>query len=84
VASPRAPGLTAAEAIRWVDYVDGDCAQMMHLGSYAEEPATIDAIHDCLVKSNRKVRALHHEIYLSDPNKTAPEKMKTMIRPPVA
>ena len=66
---------------------EGLCVQMMHLGSYDDEPATV-ALMDAYLAENGYVNdftgnRLHHEIYLSDPRKTAPEKRKTVIRHPV-
>ena len=66
---------------------EGICVQCMHLGSYDDEPATVaimDAYagemdYDIDINDKRQ----HHEIYLSDPRKTAPEKLKTVIRHPV-
>jgi len=59
----------------------------MHLGSYDNEPETV-AIMDAFLKENGYVNdfnetRLHHEIYLSDPRRTAPEKLKTVIRHPI-
>ena len=66
---------------------EGLCVQAMHLGGYDDEPATIEAMRRYLsengcVEDLNDVR-LHHEIYLSDPRKSAPEKWKTVIRHPV-
>ena len=66
---------------------EGLCVQMMHIGPYDDEPATVAAMNAFLkengyisdINENRK----HHEIYLSDPRKIAPEKMKTVIRHPI-
>lgn len=67
---------------------EGLCVQCMHLGSYDDEPKTVAAM-DALaeeqgyrndISSTRR----HHEIYLNDPRKTAPEKLKTVIRHPIA
>ncbi len=66
---------------------EGLCVQIMHTGSYDDEPATV-AVMDYYLEQNgyendmNDVR-LHHEIYLSDPRKTAPEKCKTVIRHPI-
>ena len=59
----------------------------MHIGSYDDEPATI-ALMDEYIRQNGYendfgINRLHHEIYLSDARKTAPEKLKTVIRHPV-
>ena len=66
---------------------EGLCVQIMHLGPFDEEPATI-AIMDNYVQENGFTnditgKRLHHEIYLSDARKVAPEKWKTVIRHPV-
>lgn len=71
----------------FLTYDEGLCVQCMHIGSYDDEPATIAAMHDYAKKQGfvpdfSSVR-LHHEIYLSDPRKCAPEKLKTVIRHPV-
>lgn len=66
---------------------EGLCVQCMHVGSYDSEPATIDAMHRFAEEQGCAIdltdRRLHHEIYLSDPRRTAPEKLKTVIRLPV-
>ncbi|MDO4944533.1 MAG: GyrI-like domain-containing protein [Ruminococcus sp.] len=66
---------------------EGLCVQIMHIGSYDDEPATA-AIMDKYISENGYVNdfsetRLHHEIYLSDPRKTVPEKRKTVIRHPI-
>ena len=66
---------------------EGLCVQCMHNGPYDDEPATVALMHDYL-KSQGYIpditdKRLHHEIYLSDARKTAPEKLKTVIRHPV-
>ena len=66
---------------------EGLCVQIMHIGAYDDEPATV-AVMDAYLAENgyandfRKDR-LHHEIYLSDARKVAPEKLKTVIRHPI-
>lgn len=66
---------------------EGLCVQIMHLGSYDDEPATIEIMDAFLAENGYEndindVR-LHHEIYLSDPRRAAPEKWKTVIRHPI-
>ena len=66
---------------------EGICVQCMHIGSYDDEPATV-ALMDSYAESmgydiDITDKRQHHEIYLSDPRKTAPEKLKTVIRHPV-
>ncbi len=67
---------------------EGLCVQMMHIGPYADEPETVKIMHDFMKESNLKdetgkVRK-HHEIYLSDPRRTTPSKLKTIVRHPVS
>ena len=66
---------------------EGLCVQIMHIGSYDDEPASV-ALMDSHAEQTGYVKdinskRLHHEIYLSDPRKCSPEKMKTVIRHPV-
>ena len=66
---------------------EGLCVQIMHLGAFDNEPATV-ALMDAYLEQNGYVNdinkdRLHHEIYLSDARKVAPEKWKTIIRHPI-
>ena len=61
----------------------GKCVQIMHIGPYSTEPETINTLMEFIAENGLSVNGLHHEIYLSDPRKTKPEKMKTLIRYPV-
>ncbi|MBQ6411482.1 MAG: GyrI-like domain-containing protein [Atopobiaceae bacterium] len=74
-------------AVEFMTLEEGLCVQCMHLGPYDTEPTTVDAMHAYLAEQDleldfSKVRR-HHEIYLSDARRTAPEKLKTVIRHPV-
>ncbi len=66
---------------------EGLCVQCMHLGSYDDEPATIDALRSYAesegLRFDQNGKRLHHEIYLSDPRRVAPERLKTVLRIPV-
>jgi len=73
--------------VEYLSLDEGLCVQMMHLGSFDEEPATVAAM-DAFVLQNGYENdfsndRLHHEIYLSDARKVAPEKWKTVIRHPI-
>lgn len=72
---------------RLESFTEGLCIQMMHLGPYSQEPAMIDLLQQFVIENNLKnmtgIKGKHHEIYLSDPRKTAPEKLKTVLRLPV-
>lgn len=66
---------------------EGLCVQCMHIGPYDDEPATVMMMHEFMEQQGYELDItdgrLHHEIYLSDARKTAPEKLKTVIRHPV-
>jgi hypothetical protein len=68
-------------------FTEGLCAQVMHLGSYDDEPATIAALDKLVADSGYRLdfseNRRHHEIYLADPRKTVPEKLKTILRHPI-
>lgn len=74
-------------AAEWMTMDEGLCVQIMHLGPFDDEPATV-ALMDAYLEQNGYVNdmngdRLHHEIYLSDARKVAPEKWKTVIRHPI-
>ena len=68
-------------------FEEGLCCQIMHVGPYDDEPASIKKIESFLEESDYMEdfteERRHHEIYLNDPRRTAPEKLKTVIRHPV-
>ncbi|MDA8379925.1 MAG: GyrI-like domain-containing protein [Actinomycetota bacterium] len=76
-------GIARAGDVAFIALCEGRCVQVMHLGPYADESTTITAMHDFMASNGLRSRGMHHEIYLSDPRRTAPEKMKTILRQPV-
>ena len=62
---------------------EGEAAQVLHVGPYDRERPTIEKLHAFIAERGLEPRLRHHEIYLSDPNRTAPERLKTVIRQPV-
>ncbi len=74
--------LVSIDKIRFESYDEGRAAQIMYIGSYSEEGPTIQRIHDSILSSGGKLSGKHHEIYLSDPRKSDPKKLKTIIRQP--
>lgn len=70
-------------AIRFEAFDEGKAAQIMHIGSYADEPPTIRRLHEYIDANGYALTGKHHEIYLSDPRKVDAEKLKTIIRQPV-
>lgn len=63
---------------------EGLCVQIMHIGPYAAEPATVARMDEFAQHNGYVMSGFHHEIYLGDPRKSAPEKLKTVLRHPVA
>jgi hypothetical protein len=77
-------GLRALDDLHLASYAEGLSAQIMHLGSYDDEPTTLAKL-DTVIEANGCVKSgKHHEIYLSDPTRTTPEKLRTIIRYPIA
>ena len=68
---------------RFEAFHEGLSAQIMHIGPYAEEEPTIKRLHAFIEEQGHRPRGKHHEIYLSDPRRAAPEKLKTVVRQPV-
>ncbi len=80
---PRARRETM-EKLRFETLDEGLCVQTLHLGSYDDEGPVLDRMHHSFIpEEGLKMVGLHHEIYLSDPRKVAPEKLKTILRQPV-
>lgn len=73
----------ALSKIRFESLHEGLSAQIMHLGPYSAEGPTIEKLHNFIRENGYEPRGKHHEIYLSDPRKSAPEKMRTVIRQPM-
>ena len=73
--------------VEFFTYDEGLCVQCMHIGSYDDEPATVEMMHDFMIAEGYDLditdKRFHHEIYLSDARRVAPERLKTVIRHPV-
>ena len=73
--------------VEFLPYEEGLCVQCMHTGPYDDEPATVERMHRFMEEQGYALdireKRLHHEIYLSDARKTAPEKLRTVIRHPI-
>ncbi len=79
----RKTNLASIDKLRTENYKEGICVQVLYTGPYEEEGPTIKKMHAYAKQYRYKLRGKHHEIYLSDPRKTAPEKLKTILRQPV-
>ena len=81
-AAKKKKNLPALEKLRLEIYDEGRAAQILHVGPYGEEAAAIDRLHAFIKEKGYHSCGKHHEIYLSDPRRTAPEKLKTILRQP--
>src|SRR4051794_11685466 len=74
----RAPSTSCTSCNRWRSprvYAEGLVAQIMHIGPYAAEGPTIERLHRFIADHGYRCAGKHHEIYLGDPRKTAPERL---------
>lgn len=73
----------ALSKLRFETYQEGPAAQIMHIGPFADEGPTIQKVHQFIEDNSYHLSGKHHEIYLSDIRRAAPEKLKTIIRQPI-
>ena len=73
--------------VEWMTYDEGLCVQCMHIGAYDDEPKTVRLMHEFMEEQGYELditeSRYHHEIYLSDARKVAPERLKTVLRHPI-
>jgi hypothetical protein len=74
---------TGLDRVRLETLAEGAAAQILYVGPFADEGPTIQRIHDFIHAAGKELCGKHHEIYLSDPRRTAQEKLKTVIRQPM-
>ncbi len=80
----KKPEISAALEKAFLATIEEDlCAQIMHIGPYSAEGPTVAALHAFIEAQGLRKRGKHHEIYLSDPRRSEPERMQTIIRQPV-
>jgi hypothetical protein len=73
----------ALPGMRFETFHEGLAVQIMHIGPFATEGSTIQRLHHAIAQSGHQPRGKHHEIYLSDFRRAAPEKLKTVLRQPM-
>lgn len=79
-AKKPAPGLEQLCYQRWAEH---RCAQLLHVGPYADEGPSIVRLHQAIAAAGYRPRGRHHEIYLGDPRRSAPGKLRTILRHPI-
>ena len=83
-ATRRKKGLPALDRVRFVTYDEGEAVQVLHVGPYDDEAPTLARLHEeYLPAHGLTFNGPHHEIYLSDARRTAPERLRTVLRQPV-
>jgi hypothetical protein len=75
--------LTTATEVQWFTLSEGKVVQMLHVGPFSEELITLKQMKEFIDSRGLKKAGLHHEIYLTDFNRTSPERLKTILREPV-
>jgi hypothetical protein len=83
-AAARKKGLPGIGRVRFASFAEGRAAQVLHRGPYSEEGPVVEALHRFIAGQGLSLTGKHHEIYLGDPRRTAPEKLRTIVRQPVA
>jgi hypothetical protein len=73
----------ALARMRLEPFQEGLCMQIMHIGPYDTEPATIEKMNGFARENGYRLRGKHHEIYLGDPRRAKPDKLKTVLRHPI-
>jgi hypothetical protein len=72
-----------APSLRVERFEEGDVAQVLHIGPYAEERSSIERLHEGIAEAGYRERGKHHELYLGDPSRSAPERLRTLLRHPI-
>ena len=77
-------GPPAIDALRFEELAEGRCVQTLHIGSYDDEAPVLDEMHRRFIpEAGLRMTGRHHEIYLTDPRRSAPERLRTILRQPV-
>ena len=79
----RTKDLAALDRVTFLEWEEGRCAQLLHVGPYAEEAPSLRALHEGIAAGGLRPRGRHHELYLGDPRRSAPERLRTILRQPV-
>lgn len=83
VEAKKKKGLKEIDSVVLEEFHEGLSAQIMHIGPFSEEGPTVAKLHQFIEENGYTMRGRHHEIYMSDVRRAAPEKWKTIIRQPI-
>jgi hypothetical protein len=81
-AAARKRSSAALERLRFEPFTEGTAAQLLHTGPYAGEGPNIERLHQFIFEQGGQLTGMHHEIYLGDPRRAKPEKLRTILRQP--
>lgn len=76
--------LPAIDKVKFKPFQEGKCAQTLHVGPFSEEGPTVERVHSFITECGNELKGKHHEIYLTDIRRAAPENLKTVIRQPMS
>jgi len=76
--------LPAIDKVNFKPFHEGKCAQTLHVGPFSEEGPTVERVHSFIAECGNELTGKHHEIYLTDIRRAAPENWKTIIRQPMS
>ena len=76
--------LPAIDKVKFKPFQEGKCAQTLHVGPFSEEGPTVERVHSFIAECDNELTGKHHEIYLTDIRRAAPENWKTIIRQPMS
>lgn len=83
IAQAGAKDVPAVDRVAFRMWEEGRCAQLMHVGPYAAEAPSLRRLHAAIRDAGMRPRGRHHEVYLGDPRRSAPERLRTILRQPV-
>lgn len=83
VALARPRELAALDRLTFDTWEEGRCAQLLHVGPYAAEAPSLRLLHEAIAQAHLRPRGRHHEVYLGDPRRSAPQHLRTILRQPV-
>lgn len=80
----KAKQLPALGRLVYGPFEEGPCAQVLYSGAYSDEAPVIEQMHAFITGEGRRLSGRHHEIYLNDPRRTAPSRLRTILRQPMS
>ena len=79
----RAPRVPALDSVRYIRWTEGRCAQVVYVGPHADQAPTVARLHEAIAEAGRRPRGRHHELYVGDPRRIDPDRLRTVLRRPV-